>query len=69
MHYGESEILFQVQSMGSFTVTLVKGDSAWNPTTTSGRLIYGPAKIMYTRYVDGGIDCQIDEINLDYGVG
>lgn len=69
MHYEEACILSQIQSMGSLTVTLFKGDSAWNPTTTSGRPIYGPAKITYTRYADGGIHCQFDEIAVANNVG
>lgn len=39
-------------------VTLAEGDSAWNPASTS-RAIYGPATVIYTRYVDGGIVVRV----------
>jgi hypothetical protein len=48
-------------------IVLAEGDSAWNPTCTTC-LLWGPSKITYTRWPDGGVDAleedAVTEINL-----
>jgi len=44
-------------------VQLGKGDTAWDPSSTS-RTVTGPAMLAYTQHADGGID-----LTVDYGMG
>lgn len=45
-----------------FSYSLKKGDTAWNPSSTK-KLVYGPCKITYRRYGDGGYTATIEDLD------
>jgi hypothetical protein len=71
MHHSQSDIMQRLTGKGltaravrqstdvAHVVTLARGDTAWNPSSTS-RQICGPAIVRYTRYPDGGVDARVD---------
>jgi len=45
----------------SIAVELTTGEASWHPASTrsTGRYVYGPCRIVYTRHADGGIVAQV----------
>lgn len=40
-------------------LNLLKGQTAYNPGTTCGRKIHGPAHLVYKQFPDGGVDVMV----------
>lgn len=60
MKFTSVMILAQLLVPGNtFSMRIKEDESAWDPTTTSGRSIHGPAIVHYTRHDDGGIDVKV----------
>lgn len=45
--------------VGRITLYLTKGDTAWNPASTTNKIL-GPAEVLYEEFPDGGINAYID---------
>lgn len=56
----------KTHSPGSYTIELGPGDSSWNPTTTKGHRIEGPARVSYRLYDDGGWDAIVRDTEHCY---
>jgi hypothetical protein len=60
-HYPMDSTLAIMRAHGGRAVyTLEATDTAWDPTSTKGRTIRGPAVVTYTQHSDGGIDAKVE---------
>ncbi len=57
----EIKLLRQLDKGDVVEVELKRNESAWNPACTTCR-IWGPARIIYRRFRDGGIEATVHQV-------
>lgn len=50
--------LAQRQGFATTTIDLRRGETAWNPASTKGR-IHAPARVIYEQFADGGVNVRV----------
>lgn len=63
-HFKSDEIRAAINDspVSELVLTLTQRDHAWNPASTS-RDIFGPAKVTYRQFRDGGYEAIVEDLD------